>query len=153
MRVTIDAAILVRALVGPRGPAARLLSDLSAPHHRIVLSRYILDELERVLSYPRIQAMRSGNSPSIQEHLSKLRKICEMVASEPAIPIVLNDAKDDPVLYTAVSGKVDCLCTPDRHFYAANVLDFCKAHGIRVMNDVQLIRELLLGGAAEGHYA
>jgi hypothetical protein len=49
-----------------------------------------------------------------------------------------------------VAGDVDVLCTPDRHFYTPNVLEFCKGKGIRVMDDVLLLRELLLETPGKG---
>jgi predicted nucleic acid-binding protein len=50
-----DSNILVRAATSPRGPALRLL-DIILGAHTLVLSRFILAEVERVLLYPRIQA-------------------------------------------------------------------------------------------------
>jgi predicted nucleic acid-binding protein len=55
LRFTLDSNILVRAVTSPRGPALRLL-DIILGGHTLVLSRFILDEFERVLLYPRIQA-------------------------------------------------------------------------------------------------
>ena len=55
MRFTFDSNILVRALASPDGPALRLL-DIILDAHTLVLSRFILDEVERVVLYPRLQA-------------------------------------------------------------------------------------------------
>jgi predicted nucleic acid-binding protein len=55
VRFTLDSNILVRAATSPRGPALRLL-DIVLGAHTLVLSRFILEEVERVLLYPRIQA-------------------------------------------------------------------------------------------------
>ena len=55
MRFTLDSNILVRAATSPRGPALRL-SDIILGAHTLVLSRFILEEVERVPLYPRIQA-------------------------------------------------------------------------------------------------
>jgi predicted nucleic acid-binding protein len=48
---TLDSNILVRAVASPQGPALRLL-DIILGGHTLVLSRFILDEVERVLLYP-----------------------------------------------------------------------------------------------------
>ena len=50
MRFTFDSNILVRAVTSPGGPALRVLDFLDT--HTLVLSRFILDEVERVLLYP-----------------------------------------------------------------------------------------------------
>jgi hypothetical protein len=57
-------------------------------------------------------------------------------------PVVLADPADDPVVYTAISGGADVLCTLDRHFYAPQVMSFCGKHGIEIMSDVDLLQSL-----------
>ena len=42
-------------MASPQGPALRLL-DIILGTHTLILSRFILDEVERVLLYPRLQA-------------------------------------------------------------------------------------------------
>ena len=58
-------------------------------------------------------------------------------------PLAELDPDDDPVLYTAAEGEADILCTRNiRHFRSPAVEHFCDEHGIRVMTDVDAIREL-----------
>jgi hypothetical protein len=67
-----------------------------------------------------------------------------MVEPVVARPLVLSDPADDHVLYTAADGKADILCTRNtRHFDVAEVLSFCAARGIRVMTDLDFLREHL----------
>ena len=85
----------------------------------------------------------TGGLPSFGTH----RRVA---LPEVEYPVIL-DPKDDPVLYTAVAGKADVLCTLDRHSGAPEVLAFFADRGIRVMTDVELLGELLGGKAAEAH--
>ena len=152
MRIALDTSILVRAYSSPGGPAARLLSVLCARKHVIVTSEYIVEELRRVLSYPRIRARSGMDAAFIDGRLAELWNSAAVAEPEVEYPVILADPKDDPVLYTAVAGKADVLCTLDRHFFTPDVLAFCAERGIRVMKDVDLLRELL-GGEAEAHSA
>src|ERR1044071_3950593 len=101
MRVTLDSGILVRASASLSGPAFRLVVELAPPSHQIVLSEFILDDLQRVLSYPRLQARYALTGPESAESVKRVRNRAEMV--EPALgpPVVRNDPDDDPVIYTA----------------------------------------------------
>jgi hypothetical protein len=55
MIVTFDSSILVRATKRSNGPARRLIDVLAGhPEHTIALSPYILGEVGKVLSYPRM---------------------------------------------------------------------------------------------------
>jgi predicted nucleic acid-binding protein len=61
--------------------------------------------------------------------------------------VVPRDSNDDPVIYAAVVGHADVICTLDRHFYDGQVREFCRMKNIRVMTDVELIAFLARSGA------
>jgi putative PIN family toxin of toxin-antitoxin system len=147
VRFTLDSNILVRAVASPQGPAFRLL-DIIRGAHTLVLSRFILDEVERVLLYPRLQARYQITASEAARFTGNLADVADMV--EPAIvkPLVLSDPTDDAVLYTAADGKADVLCTRNtRHFDTIDVRNFCAMCGLRVMTDLDVLHELL--GPAE----
>ena len=102
----------------------------------------MLDEIQRVLRYPRLQAIYNLSNGDIWEHVRFLESISEIVEPAEGPPIVLKDPKDDPVVYTALAEQVDVLCTVDRHFYEPNVLAFCSRHSIQLMTDVELLHVL-----------
>lgn len=148
MRFTLDSNILVRAAASPSGPALRLL-DVVLGAHTLVLSRFILEEVERVLLYPRIQARYRITTVEAARFAANLADAADLV--EPVIdrPVVVSDPADDPVLYTAVDGKADILCTRNiRHFTSAEVPSFCAERGIRVMTDLEALRNLLQQGGS-----
>ena len=142
MRITVDSNVLVRAATSPQGPALRLL-DIILGSHTLVLSRFILDEVERVLMYPRLR-FRYGITPAEAARFARaLGDVSHLVEPSIASPVVLSDPDDDAVLYTALDGKADILCTLNtKHFGAYLVQSFCNRHGIRVMGDVETLREL-----------
>jgi predicted nucleic acid-binding protein len=78
----------------------------------------------------------------IQEHVQFLVKISEVVHPSIETPIVLKDPDDDPVVYTAIDGKADVLCTLDRHFYEPEVVAFCRKRAVSILDEVELLQEL-----------
>jgi putative PIN family toxin of toxin-antitoxin system len=129
VRFTLDSNILVRAVTSPRGPALRLL-DLILGSHSLVLSRFILDEVERVLLYPRIQARYQITAPEVARFTANLADAAHLVEPIILIPIILSDPADDPVLYTAADGKADVLCTLNtRHFSTQTAQAFAQNTG------------------------
>ena len=142
MRITPDTGILVRMNVKATGPAKRLLDAILNGPHDLVLSEFLLNETARVLEYPRMQRIYKLSARDIAEHVELLRARADLVSPAVYKPIVLSDPSDDPVVYTAVVGGADVLCTLDRDFYAAEVVSFCRDHGIEIMNDVDLLRTL-----------
>ena len=132
MRIVADTAVLVRMNVKAAGPARLVLERTPAA----VLSTFVLQEVERVLKDA--GSVRVDAREQIEQFVS-VAQILNPIIRE---PVVLNDPDDDPVIYTAVDGQADILCTLDRHFYAPGVIEFCRNHGISVMNDIELLRSL-----------
>ncbi|HUE04044.1 MAG TPA: putative toxin-antitoxin system toxin component, PIN family [Bryobacteraceae bacterium] len=143
MIVTFDATILVRASKRSDGPARKVVDALAAnPEHVMALSSYILGEVGKVLSYPRMQALFRLTSDDIHDYVAFLRAVSRIVEPARGMPVVLSDPADDPVVYTAVAAGADVLCVKDRDFYDPNVVRFCASQDIRIMDDVALL-ELL----------
>ena len=138
MRI-VDTGVLVRANARSKGPARELLTAILNGPHTLITSPFLLAETERVLYDPRLRATLRLNEEDIREHLEFIRGVSELV--EPAVtePVVLSDPDDDPVLFTAVAGRADVLCSLDRHLRHADVAEFCRGHRITVLTDVELL--------------
>jgi predicted nucleic acid-binding protein len=65
--------------------------------------------------------------------------------------LVPNDQGDDPVLETALDGRVHVLCTLDRHFHHPAVLESCRKQGIEVLTDVELLIRLRQTSGSSSH--
>lgn len=139
MRIVLDTNILARANVKAGGPAHEILLTILHGNHTLVTSPFVLRETERVLAYPRLQRLWRLTPKDIQERIDLLEKISFLVHPVVEAPVVLKDPNDDPVIYTAVSGNADVLCTLDRDFFEENVLQFAKRRGIRILTDLQLL--------------
>jgi putative PIN family toxin of toxin-antitoxin system len=142
MRITIDTAILVRTNAKATGPARQLLDIIQQCEAVLVLSPFLLQEVERVLGYARVQAIYQLSDAEIRQHLEYLQSIAEIVIPAEGPRVVIKDADDDPVIYTAVAGGADVICTVDRHFYEPDVLAFCSRQGIQLMTEVELLHAL-----------
>lgn len=95
-----------------------------------------------MLAYPRIETRWKLRTEEIEQYVQLLANASELVVPESQVPIVLKDADDDPILYTALTGKAHVLCTLDAHFYQESVQSFCSQKGIAIMDDAALLRML-----------
>ena len=139
MKVVLDTNVLARAHQKAQGPARRILLHVISGPDVHITSPYILRELERVLSYPRLLKRSGLTSKDVAEYLDILSALSCLVIPE-AIPAnVLRDAADTPILGTALAGRAEVLCTRDADFYEQSVQRFCAANGIQVMTDLQFI--------------
>jgi uncharacterized protein len=140
MRVVLDTNILIRANPKARGPAREVLQKIVSGEHVLITSRFLLQEVARVLAYPRVEMRWKLHPREIEEYLQVLASVSEVVAPPSGRAIVLKDVDDDPIIYTAVAGRADVLCTLDAHFYEESVRSFCAQKGIEIMDDVELLR-------------
>lgn len=143
MRVLLDTNVLVRATGESTGPARALLLRLAAPPHAVVVSAFLLDELRRVLTYPRVQRLHGLSGMALEQYVQDLAACAELIDVPPVLSRhVLHDPDDDPVVACAVYGRADVLCTLDRHLYSHDVRAYCAQFKIRVLTDAELLAEL-----------
>jgi uncharacterized protein len=138
MRVLLDTNILVRAAGNSEGLAGRLLEEVVSGPHVLVVSPYLLSEIPRVLGYPRLQLRWRLTPETIAEFVSRIADVAETVLTTTPDPVVIADPDDDPIVQTAVFGKVDFLCTRDRHLFEKAVIEYCDRHSIRIIEDIAL---------------
>jgi len=144
VRVVLDTNILVRAnpAVSPEGLVRDLLLTILSGPHILIVSPAILNEVQRVLNYPHVQSRWSLSASAIARYASLLRDTSALVDVPREFPAIVSDPDDDLVLQTAIEGKADALCTRDSAFQSEGVREFCSAHGIRIVDDVELLHEL-----------
>jgi putative PIN family toxin of toxin-antitoxin system len=111
LRVVLDTNVLVSGLAYPGSVPGRILSAWRQGGLDVVLSRYILDEMVRVM--PRL-ARVSLNSTEIRDLADTFMFTADMV--EPTIELeeTLRDKDDQMVLGTLRAAKADYLITGDK---------------------------------------
>ncbi len=145
MRIVLDTNILVRAHAKAKGPARELLQLIAgSSQHTLLVSPFLLQELERVFDYERVRSAARLTDEEISEYLSYLRsrQIAEMIFPGPAPHVVSADPDDDPVVHTAVVGQAGALCTLNRHFYDPAVRQYCRERGVLIASDVDILKLL-----------
>jgi predicted nucleic acid-binding protein len=107
------------------------------------MSGFLLDELRRVLGYPRVERVHGLSAAAIDEYTRELGAAAEFIDVPPSLTRqVVHDPDDDPIVACAVYGRADVLCTLDRHLRSPHVVSYCEHFNIRVLTDVELAAEL-----------
>jgi putative PIN family toxin of toxin-antitoxin system len=142
VRALLDVNILVRANEKSVGLARELLRELLRQGWTILVSGEMLVETARVLRYPRLQARYNLSETDIYEYIQFLRKAAEFVVPDVSLAVPIRDPADIVVVQTAITGEAEVLCTVDEDFYEPAIVRFLDLIGIRVMNDIALMRIL-----------
>ncbi|HTX75561.1 MAG TPA: putative toxin-antitoxin system toxin component, PIN family [Terracidiphilus sp.] len=115
LRIVLDTNVLVSGIAYPESIPGRILRAWHEGAVSLVLSRYILDEMVRVL--PRLKRVKL-TAVEIQDLADSFLFMAEVV--EPVAPgeEALRDRADEPVLGTLLAAKADYLITGDKDLLA-----------------------------------
>ncbi|MBE0593223.1 MAG: putative toxin-antitoxin system toxin component, PIN family [Gemmatimonadales bacterium] len=111
LRVVLDTNVLVSGLAYPGSIPGRIVTAWRQGGLDVVLSRYILDELSRVL--PRLSRVSLGVD-EIRDLVDSFMFLADIVEPAGAQDDQLRDRADQPVLRTLLAGNANYLITGDK---------------------------------------
>jgi len=115
LRLVLDTNILVSGLAYPESIPGRILSAWQLGALDVVLSRYILDEMVRVL--PRLKRIKLSPA-EIRDLADSFMFMAEIVEPSGKVEKALRDKADAPVLQTLLAAHADYLITGDKDLLA-----------------------------------
>ena len=108
MRIMIDTNVIISALLKQESVPNIVLTDV-CENHNLILCNHIILECYDVVK------RRFPNKITLLDNLfARLRY--DLVSSPKIGKISIRDIKDQPILNSAISHKVDVLITGDKHF-------------------------------------
>lgn len=129
IKVVLDANVLVSGLISRKGPPGQILDAWMVGQFQICFSPQILEELSRVLQYPRIQErLEKKQAIALLEMIST---DAEMVKGTLKVDVLTHDPSDNVYLACAVEAKTDYLVTGNSdHFEEAGT----KYRGVMIIS-------------------
>jgi len=88
IRAVLDANVLVSAILSPAGVPGQILDELRRGRFALVVSVPILDEIARVLEYPRIARLHRWARARIREFVSELAYSAIVTSGELRLRVV-----------------------------------------------------------------
>jgi putative PIN family toxin of toxin-antitoxin system len=136
IRAVLDTNLLVSYLLTHRPPSATLIDEHLA-HERfgLVTAAVLLEKLDRVLRYPRLQRYYSEETRT--RYVALIAAMGEMVELPESIPPICRDPDDDWVIACAVIGAVDYVVSGDRDLLALE-----RVGGIPILSAAQFLATL-----------
>ena len=115
MQVVLDANVLVSAVISSRGAPAQILRLWEEERFDVLVSQPILEELERVLHYPRIQQRYDLPEEDVASFLRFMRSGAIIVEPSDKVTVIERDPSDNRHLECAVAGGASYIVAGDQH--------------------------------------
>jgi len=118
IRAVLDANVFVSAILSPKGIPARVLTAWRAEQLHLVLSEATLEEIDRVLRYPRIAKRHRWPEERIRTFIEDLAHLAIVAPGILSLTVITDDLPDNRYLECAVEGSAEYLVSGDAHLLA-----------------------------------
>jgi putative PIN family toxin of toxin-antitoxin system len=116
MRIVLDTNVLLSGLMLPDSIPGKIVAAWRKRHFSLLVSEQILEEVARVLNYPKISKRLQWDEETIARFISLMRFEAETVTIEGVEANVTADSNDNPLLATLIASNADWLVTGDSDF-------------------------------------
>ncbi|AEG01728.1 putative toxin-antitoxin system toxin component, PIN family [Methylomonas methanica] len=132
--IVLDTNVLLSGTAYPSSRPGKIVSAWRSGSLEVILSQYILDELQRVL--PRLNHRLAWSSHEIRDFVDSLAFLADLVDPLETAEPALRDSADLPVLGTFLAAKANYLVTGDKdllalsaHYPIITPANFWQLHG------------------------
>jgi putative PIN family toxin of toxin-antitoxin system len=115
MRVVLDTNQYVSALLKSKSNSARLMTLVAEGQITLIVSPDILEEIRRVLAYPKIQKLHRRTKQEIEQFIRQTAKIAVVTPGTLEVNAIQADPSDNIFLACAVEGRADYIISGDHH--------------------------------------
>jgi len=138
MRIVLDANQFVSAVLVPTGRPAQVLECWRVGDLELAVSEDILEEVRRVLLYPRLQKRHRWNAHQIDVFLTKIASSAIATEGTAVVPPVPDDPTDTKYLVCAIESAPEYIITGDQH-----LLRMDPWRNVRILNPATFIEDVL----------
>ena len=128
MKIVLDANIYVSSLINTLGSSKKIIELWEQGDFELLTSAPIIEEIGRVLRYPRIIKRHKLEEQEIQEFLRLLSRRTTSIRPLSTVDAVKVDKSDNRYLECAVAGRAKYVVSGDRH-----LLDIGMYQGIVIL--------------------
>jgi hypothetical protein len=131
-KVVMDTNVLISCLLKPKSKANDMYRLALREKIKLYISEDLLNELKRVLEYPKFEIERLQKETFIRN----LLRVAILVCPRQKISVIKKDPADNMFLECAVEAKANCLISGDKR----HLLPLKSFRGVRILNPDEFLR-------------
>ena len=140
--VVVDTNVWVSAFLNPHGFPATLLRSWIDGAFQVAISAPLMEELDRVLSRPRLMLKYGYAHADLQEYLERIISRAKRVTVVAEV-VPVRDPKDNPVIETTIRGGARFLVSRDEDLTRdPQLAGYLAARGVSVMTVARFLQHL-----------
>ena len=128
IRAVLDGNVFVSGILSSRGAPGRILLALRDEQFHLVTSDPILEEIGRVLRYPKISRRHGWSEEEMTRFIEDVRHLALLTPGELTLAVITEDPADNRYLECALEAEADCIISGDHH-----LLDLGAYRGIEIL--------------------
>lgn len=125
LRVVLDSNVILSGLMSPKGTTGQIIQAWNDNRLTLLICEAQLEEIKRVLAYPKIQKRLNWSAEKINLFVKLLAYRSEYVDISGVKACVPQDANDEMLLATLIAAKADYLVSGD-----SDLLDLRESYSI-----------------------
>ena len=118
IQIVLDTNVIISAIVNPDGSPGKILEQVFDQEVSLCLSPPMIDEIRRVLRYPKIvnSLKQKGRTVELEEEkIDKIVEIARVTTGQVTIKPTATDPDDDMFLECAIEANADYIISGDDH--------------------------------------
>jgi uncharacterized protein len=115
IRAVLDANVFVSAFLSPKGFPAKILAAWYAEQFHLAISPAILEEIGRVLRYPKIVLRHRWPEEKIRLFIEDLAHLAILTPGQRGLNVITEDPSDNRYLECAIEAIAEYIVSGDQH--------------------------------------
>jgi len=128
LRTVLDTNVIVSGTIGNSGSPFIILEAWRKGRFILITSQTLIDEVERVFRYPRIQKKYHITEKQVTNVIKNLINYSISTPRNIKLSVITKDPPDNEVLIAALEGEADYIVTGD-----ADLLELKSYKGIKIV--------------------
>jgi putative PIN family toxin of toxin-antitoxin system len=137
IKACLDTNIFVSGFISPSGLPSEIIDAWRNREFILLTSNEIINEVSKVLNYPKIKKAYSLSDTEIEKYLTAISKYSQRMPGELKINVITEDPSDNMFIACAFEGKADFIISGDNHLLSVETYE-----GIRIITASEFVKQI-----------